>query len=193
MVMMAFQTEHQNLRDAGYDLAAIDPNVWVSALYALWERVANDASFEVLRAVGESKQLNPELVLAARIASESVAVSASRITATSSTALIGLQPWEIDDTYEAWEAARVGTIVETEMLGAWSFGDFQTARRFYRVKVWRTQSDGDVRDSHQDLADDPPIPVDSVFANGLLCPGDRGGPIEEWINCRCWPEYFELA
>lgn len=188
MVLTAFEQEHSNLRESGYDLGAIQPFVWTSALFSLWERAANLSSSAVSRNV---KQTVPALVLVAREASARIAQSAESITATTTAALTGLQPWEIDSEYDAWEAWRVGTIVETEQNGAISFGHYETARQFYRFKAWRTQEDPDVRDSHSRNAREGPIPFDNAFSNGQLRPHE-GYLLSEVVNCRCWLEEINL-
>lgn len=192
LVQVAFQNEVTNLRDSGYDLNAIDPSVWVSALYALWERAANLASDDVFDRLGRGKQLNPQLVLSARDATRAIASSALSITTTTREALTGLQPWEIDAYYEEQEAFRVGVIADTEMNAALSFGHYETAREFFRFKAWRTQQDTVVRDAHRSNELEGAIPFDSEFQNGQLRP-HFGTLAEDIINCRCWLDEIELA
>ncbi len=59
------------------------------------------------------------------------------------------------------------------------------------VKIWRTQSDGTVRESHR-AADGQIVLEDELFKVGdaeLREPRDPDGPIEEVINCRCQVDY----
>ena len=58
-------------------------------------------------------------------------------------------------------------------------------------KVWRTKHDKDVRESHA-AADGQVVDGDGYFTVGgakLFAPGDISAPAEEWVNCRCHPEY----
>lgn len=36
-------------------------------------------------------------------------------------------------------------------------------------------------------------PIDGTYSNGLRYPGDKSGPIEEWINCRCSEAPYIMA
>lgn len=49
---------------------------------------------------------------------------------------------------------------------------------------WLTHIDERTRTSHQEI-NKQIIRRGSTFSNGLRYPGDKSGPIEEWINCRC--------
>lgn len=51
-------------------------------------------------------------------------------------------------------------------------------------KVWKATRDARTRDSHRHL-DGESVGYDERFANGLLYPGEPGGPAAEVINCRC--------
>lgn len=51
-------------------------------------------------------------------------------------------------------------------------------------KVWKATLDNRTRDSHANL-DGVSIPIDDVFANGLLKPRDPNGELSEICNCRC--------
>ena len=51
-------------------------------------------------------------------------------------------------------------------------------------KVWETTGDNSVRDTHSYI-DGEAQPLDKVFGNGLMYPGDPSGLPEEVINCRC--------
>lgn len=53
-----------------------------------------------------------------------------------------------------------------------------------KYKQWVTAEDGRVRPTHMDL-NGHIVRTDSNFSNGLAHPGDKNGPIREWVNCRC--------
>ena len=52
-------------------------------------------------------------------------------------------------------------------------------------KQWRAIIDRVTRDSHK-LINLEIQPLESLFSNGLLFPGDANGPPEQIVNCRCW-------
>lgn len=83
------------------------------------------------------------------------------------------------NTYEANRIAR------TEINSAQNYGNYQT---YYDYNIsynqWWTGQDARVRDSHKALQGEI-TRVGSKFSNTLLHPGDRSGPIKEWIHCRC--------
>ncbi len=105
------------------------------------------------------------------------------------------------DQWETWEGTEISpgramTIARTETSGAYNFGSFQAAKESGIIdrKWWLSARDLDVRDSHRDREDETvnnPIPIDSLFANGLMFPGDTSaGKPEETINCRCVIQYL---
>ena len=51
-------------------------------------------------------------------------------------------------------------------------------------KIWHAAHDSRTRKSHLKV-DEEIVPIDQPFSNGLMYPGDKSGPIEEWVNCRC--------
>ena len=51
-------------------------------------------------------------------------------------------------------------------------------------KIWHSAHDARTRKSHLDV-DEEIVPIDEKFSNGLMYPGDKSGPIREWVNCRC--------
>ena len=83
------------------------------------------------------------------------------------------------ETYELERVART-EIASAENLGMYE-SEIELGVEYHK---WRTARDADVRDSHQDL-EGQIVRVGDRFSNGLEYPGDRSGPIEEWINCRC--------
>ena len=51
-------------------------------------------------------------------------------------------------------------------------------------KIWHSAHDSRTRQSHIEV-DEEIVPINEKFSNGLMYPGDKSGPIEEWVNCRC--------
>ena len=84
--------------------------------------------------------------------------------------------------FTGWEANR---IARTEMQTAHNMGVMQTYQEMgVQYKEWRSAHDKRTRRSHS-LLDGEIVKVGDKFSNGLMFPGDKSGPIEEWINCRC--------
>ncbi len=83
------------------------------------------------------------------------------------------------NTFEATHIAR------TEINSAKNMGNYQT---YYDYDIsyhqWWTGQDARVRDTHKALQGQI-TSVGKAFGNGLMHPGDRTGPIKEWIHCRC--------
>lgn len=102
-------------------------------------------------------------------------------------AAVNLQ--DVFDDMEDWELKRVA---RTEINGAQNLGAEATMRQMGVVyDKWKTAGDARVRGNRpEDTADhkymDGQISyVSGNFSNGLSRPGDRSGPIKEWIQCRC--------
>jgi uncharacterized protein with gpF-like domain len=94
-------------------------------------------------------------------------------------------------TYEAARVAR------TEIQGAQNWGAFQTLKDYSPYTVWWTALDTRVRTygttkgrADHTIMHGQIVKTGDPFSNGLLHPGDRNGPIAEWINCRCRPLPF---
>jgi hypothetical protein len=93
---------------------------------------------------------------------------------------------------ENWPA-RARVIGITEVNGAANAGWFAAAQRTQEDmntsldKVWLSAHDDRVRETHQH-ANNQRVPLNQPFLVGgfpLLYPGDKAGPPEEVINCRC--------
>lgn len=83
-------------------------------------------------------------------------------------------------------------IARTEINSAQNYGAFlQLESAGVTEVMWITALDDRVRGLNpKDAADHVSMHgeitrLGEPFSNGLLFPGDRDGPIEEWINCRC--------
>ncbi len=104
------------------------------------------------------------------------------------------------DQWETWEGTEISpgramTIARTETSGAYNFGSFQAAKESGIIdrKWWLSARDEKVRESHARMEAetmDSPIPVDSLFSNGLMYPGEQGKDPAESINCRCVINYL---
>ena len=93
------------------------------------------------------------------------------------------------DNMQGYELERVA---RTEVNGAQNRGAEATMLQLgIQYDMWRTAGDERVRGIEPgDIADHTYLDgqiskVGEPFSNGLTRPGDRGGRIEEWINCRC--------
>lgn len=83
---------------------------------------------------------------------------------------------------KGWESRR---IARTEINSAQNEGAFSAYDELgVEYQMWWTGQDERVRDSHRPLHGHI-VAVGNTFSNGLLYPGDKSGPIKEWINCRC--------
>jgi len=82
-------------------------------------------------------------------------------------------------------------VARTEIHSAAADGAFATERELgVEYHQWWTALDDRVRDGSTGSADHVSlhgqiVRVGDTFENGLQYPGDRTGPLEEWINCRC--------
>lgn len=98
----------------------------------------------------------------------------------------------IRDDFHNLRHHRLETIARTEIQGAQNEGAAETMREYgVEYKQWLTVGDDRVR------GDDPYDEYDHIemhgqvvrmhepFSNGLDHPGDRSGPLGEFINCRC--------
>ena len=92
-----------------------------------------------------------------------------------------------------WEATR---IARTEIHTAHNEGIMRTYEEMnVSYTQWISARDKRVRLSHRGSysrkgvhgtgVDGEIIPLGGTYSNGLAYPGDKSGPIEEWINCRC--------
>ena len=82
-------------------------------------------------------------------------------------------------TYEAERIAR------TELHSAHEKGLIDQYKEMdVQYKQWDAHIDNRTRSSHIDLNGEITT-IDGTFSNGLTRPGDKNGPIKEWIHCRC--------
>lgn len=108
------------------------------------------------------------------------------------------------DNMKRYETERVA---RTEIQTAQNEGRHETIREHAEFEQWVSADDDRVRGRPGGLYEDALADhdrlhgeitrVDDPFSNGLQHPGDRNGPLHEFINCRCvavpyiLPEGFE--
>ena len=81
-----------------------------------------------------------------------------------------------------YEARR---IAQTEINTTRNYVQYQRMQDDeMEYKIWHAAHDSRTRKSHLDV-DEEIVPINERFSNGLMYPGDKDGPIEEWVNCRC--------
>lgn len=93
----------------------------------------------------------------------------------------------LSEAFDGLRRHRLTTIARTEIQSAQNHAAAQTMKDFgVEYKQWLTAGPGveGIRVSHLELHG-MVMRMDEPFPNGLMFPGDRSGPIEEWINCRC--------
>lgn len=76
-------------------------------------------------------------------------------------------------------------IARTEINSAQNAGAYQTYLDYdINYHQWLSGGGRRTRPSHKKLHG-VIVPVDTAFPNTLMYPGDKAGPISEWIHCRC--------
>lgn len=106
--------------------------------------------------------------------------------------------WGVDKTVKELEDTsltkfRARLIVRTETVKATNITQLAAADNedFEMEKQWIAIKDTRTRRSHSHLGvDGERIPLDAVYSNGLMFPGDPNGDAEEVCNCRCTQGYF---
>ena len=92
---------------------------------------------------------------------------------------------QLGEVFQFMRDYELERVARTEIHGAQSDAAHETLVEFgAQYEQWIAASDDRTRESHIEV-DRQITRVGQPFSNGLLYPGDRNGPIEEWINCRC--------
>jgi len=98
----------------------------------------------------------------------------------------------LNNVFDKMQGYELERVARTEINGAQNRGAEATMLQLgIQYDMWRTAGDERVRGTDpEDTADHTYLDgqiskVGGNFSNGLSRPGDRTGPIEEWINCRC--------
>ena len=93
------------------------------------------------------------------------------------------------DQLQTWEARR---IARTEIHSAHQQGIMKSYETLgVEYTEWVSRIDHRTRGARKTdkanhiIMDGEIIPFGGTYSNGLAYPGDKSGPIEEWINCRC--------
>jgi SPP1 gp7 family putative phage head morphogenesis protein len=91
----------------------------------------------------------------------------------------------LDDVFENMEKYELERVARTELSSSENLGMYESEKELgVEYHKWRTARDERVRDWHVDM-EGQIVRVGDLFSNGLEYPGDRNGPLEEVINCRC--------
>ena len=91
----------------------------------------------------------------------------------------------IRDQFKNMKDYELTRIARTEINNAQHKVAHETIRNLgMQYEMWVAALDDRVRDSHEELHGEI-VRIGDTFSNGLLHPGDRSGPPEETINCRC--------
>lgn len=98
---------------------------------------------------------------------------------------IGEASNRLKKVFDSIEDYRLERIARTEIQSYQNLGSHHTCIDLgVQYEQWWSARDERVRSSHAYLHGQIVRTGDS-FSNGLMYPGDRSGPIEEWIQCRC--------
>lgn len=93
------------------------------------------------------------------------------------------------DKFGQFEDYELSRIARTEINSAQNTASHDKIKELTNYEQWWTAEDEWVRSSHQ-MVHGEIVRVGDTFSNGLKHPGDKSGPIEEWVNCRCRPLPF---
>lgn len=187
---------------------AIDDRRWFEALWLIWDGAGGEMADYVYSRLVAAKGLR-DVVGDVGDAVRITAQRAAEIAANNAARL------------ERWLAGRLGAVLEAEtrflyrtelgltigresaqtILSATAWAQHGAARAaaatggLTLTRIWRTVGDDRVRASHSRAAGQRRR-LNEPFAVGaglLMYPGDTAGPIEEWINCRCFLDYEAVA
>ena len=90
----------------------------------------------------------------------------------------------IEHLFERWRSAQGAEIARTSVTAAATFGSQEGARQGgLRTKTWHVNS-SNPRSDHAAM-DGETVPIDALFSNGMMWPGDPAGGPENNANCEC--------
>lgn len=91
----------------------------------------------------------------------------------------------IDGSFESMQEYELRRVARTEIVGAQNRAAHDTLDELgVEYEQWVAELDDRTRESHADLHGQITRTGEN-FSNGLRYAGDRSGPIDEWIQCRC--------
>lgn len=93
----------------------------------------------------------------------------------------------IESVYSGFDETRATTIARTEVHGAMQKGTvagYEQSGVQIKIWVWAQGVNGGVREDHLSI-DGEEVPIDHVFSNGLMFPGDPDGDPADTVNCEC--------
>lgn len=98
---------------------------------------------------------------------------------------IGEASNRLKKVFDFIEDYRLERIARTEIQSHQNLGSHHTCIDLgVQYEQWWSARDARVRSSHVYLHGQI-VRTGDRFSNGLMYPGDRSGPIKEWISCRC--------
>jgi len=99
----------------------------------------------------------------------------------------------LNDKFNTMEQYETERIARTEMTSYNNMAAYETERELgVDFHQWITADDENVRGledwdtANHVIMHEQIVRVGEQFSNGLLYPGDKSGPLNEIINCRCW-------
>ncbi|WP_217639369.1 phage minor head protein [Aneurinibacillus thermoaerophilus] len=91
----------------------------------------------------------------------------------------------LEEVFENMKEHQLKRIARTEINGNLQKGAHETMNELnIEYTQWISADDSRTRRSHKEL-NGQITKRNGKYSNGLEHPGDRRGPTEEWINCRC--------
>lgn len=145
---------------------------------------ADRQEMEEMRARIEEEATVPERVYDSVSEGIQTAVEAGAATAVIAGVISDLTSWSKTGL---WASISTGLAVAEATLAFNRREQKILAAKGFTYKIWLTQGDDRVRDSHAE-AYGQKVGITEDFTVGgytLRYPGDRRAPISEWINCRC--------
>lgn len=92
---------------------------------------------------------------------------------------------KIQEKFTSLKTYEARRIAQTEINTSRNMAQYnQLVADEMEYKIWHSAHDSRTRKSHLDV-DEEIVPINEPFSNGLMYPGDKSGPVSEWVNCRC--------
>jgi hypothetical protein len=121
---------------------------------------------------------------------DKIALRAKQIVATTKQTVTNIieKAKDVSDHISIWyhTPGRILRVAKTEVNTASNIAINESADAAGKtIKVWISQRDDRVRESHQEI-DGEERPMGDIYSNNCYYPGDPAGPAREVINCRCF-------